>query len=322
MALFASCSGPQDSKPDDIVAVINGTNILASELDEAARPRLKRVEQDIYEIKRNALDDKIQEKLLEQAAAKENLGVDKYLEKNVDKKISPPTEEEIKQFYKARKDQIGAKTYEQMKDTISSFLVQDRQNTARQTLLAGLRSEAKIEVKLSPPRIEVEAGDSPYMGPKNAPVTVIEFTDYQCPFCGRVRPTVNQITSEYKDEVKYVIRDFPLSFHQYAKKAHEAAHCAGDQKKYWEYNKILFSDQNALQIEKLKKYASDLKLNTNKFNKCLDEGKFAKKVEEDIKVGIDAGVSGTPAFFVNGILVSGARPFSEFKRMIDEELKR
>lgn len=167
----------------------------------------------------------------------------------------------------------------------------------------------------------VSADDDPQKGPANAKVTIIEFSDFQCPFCARAQPTLEQIFQTYGSKVRLVYRDFPLSFHQNAQKAAEAAECADEQGKFWEYHDILFANQNALDTESLKKYAAELKLDSQKFNSCLDSGKYGQEVKKDFSDGQSAGVQGTPAFFINGRLVSGAQPFENFKAIIDEELK-
>ncbi|MBI2091997.1 MAG: thioredoxin domain-containing protein [Deltaproteobacteria bacterium] len=326
-ALFSCSSKPAalssaPANPAEVVASVNDLNITAGELTEAAKNRLQRVEQDIYEIKKDTLDGLVETKLIEQAAKKQGKSVDDYLKESIDDKAAPPSDDEIKSFYEARKDQIGNKTLKEVSDQIKTFLTQNKKQGLRQQLIGGLRAAANIKISLVQPRVNIEAGDNPSIGPKNAPVTIIEFTDYQCPFCGRVRPTIAQITDEYKDKVRYVLRDFPLSFHQYSKKSHEAAHCAGDQGKYWEYNKELWGHQQALQVEKLKEYAKSVGLNTKKFDECLDESKYAKKVEENVAAGSEAGAQGTPSFFINGIFLSGARPLADFKAIIDEELKK
>ncbi len=171
-------------------------------------------------------------------------------------------------------------------------------------------------------RITVSSDDDPSIGPDNAPITVIEFSDYQCPYCERAEPTVKQILSKYKDKVKFVYRDFPLGFHPYAQKAAEASECADEQKKFWEYHDILFKNQNALDIESLKKYAKELKLDESKFNKCLDSGKYASETQKDFEDGQKAGVSGTPTFFINGIKVVGAQPYNVFEQAIEQELNK
>ncbi len=169
--------------------------------------------------------------------------------------------------------------------------------------------------------ISVSVDDDPSIGPKDAPITIIEFSDFQCPFCARAAPTVKQILKEYDGKVRFVYRDFPLSFHQNAQKSAEAAECADEQGKFWEYHDKLFENQNALEISNLKQYAKDLGLDSSKFDSCLDSGKYTKEVEKDTEDGQKYGVTGTPAFFINGKLVSGAQPFKNFATIIDSELK-
>ncbi len=174
--------------------------------------------------------------------------------------------------------------------------------------------------------VDVSLDDDPILGDPNAPVTIIEFSDYQCPFCSKfLIDTLPLIKTQYIDtgKVKFVYRDFPLSsIHPYAQKAAEAAECADVQGKYWEYHDNLFGNQNALDIASLKKYAQDLKLNTDKFNTCLDSGEMAGEVANDLDDGIAAGVQGTPGFFINGRFLGGAYPFEQFKVIIDEELAK
>lgn len=171
-----------------------------------------------------------------------------------------------------------------------------------------------------PDRVDVSVDDDPQKGSSNAKVTIIEFSDFQCPFCGRAQTTVKQILETYGNDVRLVFRDFPLGFHENAQKAAEAAECADDQGKFWEYHDLLFENQQALEIADLKDYAFDLDLSTRKFNDCLDSGKYEQEVKDDMDDGIAAGVRGTPAFFINGRSLVGAQPFKNFKKVIDEEL--
>jgi protein-disulfide isomerase len=173
--------------------------------------------------------------------------------------------------------------------------------------------------------IEVSADDDSVKGDINSPVEIIEFSDYQCPFCSRFyTDTLPQLEEEYikTGKVKLIYRDFPLnSIHPQAQQAAEAAECAGEQNKYYEYHNILFENQHALDTVSLKQYALDLKLKTKEFNDCLDSQAMKEEVEKDLEDGISYGVTGTPAFFVNGKLLSGAQPFEAFKKIIDEELQ-
>ncbi len=173
--------------------------------------------------------------------------------------------------------------------------------------------------------IDVSVDDDAVKGDSNAPVIIIEFSDYECPFCGRYfQQTYPQIVKEYVDtgKVKIVFRDFPLSFHENAQKAGEAAECAGEQGKYWEMHDKLFENQQALGIVNLKQYAKELGLNTKAFDDCLDSGKMASEIQKDFEDGQNAGVSGTPAFFINGIALTGAQPFEAFKQIIEQELNK
>jgi len=175
----------------------------------------------------------------------------------------------------------------------------------------------------TPAAVKVSLDDDAVKGEEDAPVTIVEFSDYECPYCGRFySQTRDQIISEYVDtgKVKMVFRDFPLSFHQNAQKAAEAAECAGEQGKYWEMHDALYSNQQSLDVASIKGYAADLGLNTGDFESCLDNGDMAAEVQKDFTEGQGYGVRGTPAFFINGKLVSGAQPFSVFQQAIDAEL--
>ena len=171
-------------------------------------------------------------------------------------------------------------------------------------------------------RAEIEEFDYVY-GEEEAPVTMVEFTDYQCPFCGRYsNETLPKIEEEYikTGKVKYVLRNIPLTFHQYAQKAAEAAMCAAAQGKYWEYHEVLFENQQALEVESLKKYAGQVGLDQAKFDQCLDEGEMEQVVKDDAALAQRVGVTGTPTFFINGKKLVGAQPYEVFKKMIDEAL--
>jgi protein-disulfide isomerase len=170
--------------------------------------------------------------------------------------------------------------------------------------------------------VEIAAED-PVLGLANAPVTVIEFSDFQCPFCRQVMPTLKKLREAYGDRVRIVWKDFPLtSIHPQAFKAAEAGQCAREQNKFWEYHDRLFENQQALQLDFLKKYAVDAGLDTAKFNACLDTAKYAERVQAQMGVGNQLGVSSTPSLFVNGRMVNGAQPYETFAAIIDEELER
>ncbi len=184
-----------------------------------------------------------------------------------------------------------------------------------------------------PQEAVVSINDDPVKGNSNAPITIIEFSDYQCPFCGRFfKNTLPEIDRDYikTGKVKYVFRDYPLEFHAQAPKASEAANCAGEQGKYWEMHDKLFENQGDLKVEKLKQYASEIGIDMNSFDACLDSSKYKEEIEKDVDAGKKAGVSGTPSFFIGksqekskeitGKRIVGARPYASFKQIIDQLL--
>jgi protein-disulfide isomerase len=180
-----------------------------------------------------------------------------------------------------------------------------------------------VEVLLAPyepPKVAVDA-TGPSKGPAGAPITIVEFSDYECPYCVKAEPTVRQLLAEYPGKIRLVYRDFPLPMHSRAPKAAEAAHCAGDQGKYWEMHDKLIASSTQLDPKDLKSHARDVGLDGAKFDQCLDSGEKAKVVEGHKRAGDEAGVSGTPAFFINGRMISGAQPLEAFKAIVDQELK-
>ena len=160
--------------------------------------------------------------------------------------------------------------------------------------------------------------DDHIRGDKNSKITMIEYSDFQCPFCQRHLPTLNQILSDYQGQVRLVYRHFPLnSIHAQAQKAAEASECASEQGKFWEYHDLLFANQSALQIDNLKSYAKNLGLNQSQFDSCLDSGKYTAKVNQQAQDAVASGITGTPGTWVNDQLVKGAYPVATFKQIID-----
>ena len=314
----------QNSAPVSIVAGapiarINGQDITDEDVRKVAGAKLAQAEVELYEARKSGLDDIIEGKLLQGEAEKQGVPKDELLKKAVYDKIRIE-DKEIEKFYNEKKAQLGNKSLEEAKSNVRGFLFQQQYQKLYGELIKGLKKRSDVQILIKAPKLEVPEGDSPSIGPKDALVHIVEFTDYQCPFCGRVRSTVNQVLEEYKGKVRYVLRDFPLSFHKDSMKAHESALCAGEQNKYWDMNKKLFANQKDIQVEDLKKYAQELKLNMSKFNECLESGKFTALVQKNQSDGEKLGVTGTPAFFINGRMISGARPFESFKEIIDDEL--
>jgi len=306
---------------EKIVAKINGVAITDAEITDRVKDRLQKVEAQIYDIKKGGLDDMIEEKLLEAEASKKKMSVDELLKAEVESKVEEPTESEIDTFYEMYKKKFQNKPLSEVKKDLVAQIKNTKKSTAYNKFIASLKKEAKVEILIKRPRIQVDVADAPSKGNPKAPIQIIEFSEFQCPFCKKARPVVQQIMDTYKDKVFYAFRDFPLSFHKQARKASVAAHCAGEQGKYWEYNTLLFENQGEQDPDNLKKFAKDMGLNDKKFASCLESDKYEKLIDRNIADGSKAGVSGTPAYFINGIFVSGAQPFEKFKDIIDEELE-
>ena len=178
-----------------------------------------------------------------------------------------------------------------------------------------------MRILIEAPRQTVAAANGAAKGPASAPIEIIEFSDFQCPFCQRANPTVTQVLNTYGDRIHFVYRHFPLGNHPNARPAAEASQCAAEQGKFWQYHDALFANPSKLADADLKQRAAELGLDTTRFNACVDTHKFKAQVDADMQAGEEAGVNGTPAFFVNGRMLSGAQPFDAFKRLIDEELE-
>jgi protein-disulfide isomerase len=263
--------------------------------------------------------------LIEQAAKAKGATPTQYTEAEIARRVKPVTEEEVVAFFQENQAQMQGRGLAAMGPAIRRYLDDERRSNAYQAFVAELRKAGpSVSMVLDAPRFTVAvAPDDPSLGAANAPVTLVEFSDFQCPFCLRVAPTLKRLRQTYGDRIRIVWKDFPLTqIHPEAFKAAEAAHCARDQGKFWEYHDVLFANQQALQPEALKKYAADLGLNTATFSTCLDTAKYGDRIQEQMGIGNSLGVGSTPSTFVNGRLVSGAVPYETFAAIIDEELER
>ena len=281
---------------------------------------------DLYDKRRQAVEEIITRRLLDTEAKAKGKPVDQWLQTDFMNTVPDPSEAQVKAFYEQNKQQIDQQTGGAPYDAIKDRLKQVTKNqTARDQMgkmLDDLKKKHGAKVALDAPdlpRIEVEA-KGPAQGPAAAKVTIVEFSDFQCPYCGREAPVIHKLLDEYKDQVRLVFRHYPLSFHPMAQKAAEAGACAADQNKFWEMHDKMFANQQKLEVPSLKGYAKELGLDPGKFDKCLDGNEKKQLVEDDFKAGTDAGVNGTPAFFVNGIFINGAVPYEQIKATVDREL--
>jgi protein-disulfide isomerase len=307
---------------DPVLAQVGGHKITQQEVDSKIKIQL-------YDARKEALDQMVDDYLLQQAAKKDKLSVADYVKREVDDKAAADVNDAMaKKFYDENKDRIPAlKTagsYDKIKDRLIAALRQRDAQRQHEELMARLRKDGGAKILLEPPRISVNlsAAGHPTLGPKNAPVTVIEFADFQCPFCKRSEDAVKAIREKYGDRVKLVFMDFPLSFHPHAMPAANAARCADAQGKFWQYHDALFADQSKLEPADLKATAKTLGLDTTKFNACLDKNQYSPEIQKDLEEGHKLNVNGTPTFFIDGREVVGAQPPESFVSIIDQELAK
>jgi len=307
----------QLEKTSKTLATLDGRPITDEDLDIEAK--LMDLQQEAYQARLEALGKVIAERLLQQEAKRRGMTEDELLEAEAYGKLSDPTDAEIEAFYEKQKSRIN-KPIEEVRTQISNFLRNSERQTARDEFIDGLRAKSKVRMLIDPPRVPIEIGGSPRRGPAKAPVTIVEFSDFQCPYCRRVQPTLLTLLEQYPGKVSLVYKDLPLrQIHPQAQKAAEAARCAGEQDKFWEYHDKLFAIQR-LSKDDFGKVADELGLDGIKFAGCLDSGKHEPTIQADFQQAMAIGAQSTPLFYVNGIQLKGAQPLDAFSSVIEAEL--
>ena len=281
--------------------------------------------QALYEGRRQTLRKMMGELLVESAAVNTGLPAAAFTEAEVGRRVRPVTEPDVLAFYAANVDTLGGTPFDELRGRIRTTLERRARERAYGELVAELAAaSSSAGVFLDPPRIEAPVTDGdPALGAPDAPVTIVAFSDFQCPFCARVEPALKALHAKFGDSVRIVWKDFPLtSIHPDAFKAAEASHCAGDQSRYWDYHDRLFANQEAMGVSELKAHAAALGIDPITFAACLDSSKYASRVQSDLDSGARAGVQATPTLFVNGRTLHGAQPLEILAGIVDEELNR
>ncbi len=329
-AVLSACNGNAQGVIDESagtpVATVGGTTITQGELDAWIKEELWRTQTEdgnatkVFSLRQRGLDRMIDQRLIDAEAAKRAVDADALLDAEAAKRVQI-SDAEVKAFFDQHAGQWGDRTLETESPGIRSFLEREKGTEAAQAFVAELRAAAQVEMLLEQPRVAI-AGQGHAKGPEGATVTVIEFSDYECPFCRRAEPVVEQMLKEYAGKVRFEYRHFPLeSIHPKARPAAEAAACADEQGQFWAYHALLISgDGGALESTQLLASAAKVGLDANAFQACIASGRSRTRVDADLAAGKAAGVTGTPAFFVNGVPLSGAIPIEEFRRAIDAEL--
>lgn len=336
--LGAGCAGslpPQQYRPaivsasgdpNEVLGIVNGMEIKRSHLGPGLEQELKAIDNEAlqrrFHVLWAAVDSAITNAVLAQEAQRQGKTPTELRAQELETQAAAPTDEEIRKIYDDNKDIISV-PFEEAAPFLNKQLAAERFAVAERALVGNLRDKADIRYAIKAPtlpRFPVEGGGSPSFGEKDAPVTVVEFSDFECPYCGRASRQLKQLAELYPKSVRIVFRDFPLSQHKNARAAAEAARCANEQERFWEYHDRLFENPKALGPEELREYAEKLGLNMEQFQECLRSDRPKKEVQANLEAGRRFGVEGTPAVFVNGIKLIGLLPIPMMRAIIDKEL--
>jgi protein-disulfide isomerase len=302
------------------LATVGKQSITREQVEAVVEDQLDELEAQRYQILRNGIDHLVARSLIEQEAAARGTTPEALQKSEIIDKAGQPADADIKKLYDDNQAQMEGQSLEQVKDQLVQYLMREQAQTRARAFIAELKKKYPTKVMLRPKTTEVGLGSRPLRGGDKAPVTIVEFSDYECGFCKRSEPTVKQVLELYGNKVRLAYRDFPLDFHANARPASEAAHCAAEQGVFWKYHDELMAASD-LSTANFKTIAAKTGLDEKKFEECLAADRFEGKIDEDMAAGEAAGVSGTPAFFINGRMLEGAQPLEKFREIIDEELE-
>jgi len=332
-ALTTSGSAQKEdtSNPSEVVAEVQGVAITQEDLQKGAAEELEKWEMQSlqfeaqqararHEILQNQLDALVAEQLVALEAAAQGLSDEELLEKETSN-FEEPTEVEVDVFYEANQQRLqGPRT--QLLPMIRQYLADQKKEQIYQDFVDQLKTKYGVVTHFQPLRMNVVTEGHPSHGPADAPVTIVEFSDFECPYCRSMLGTIKNVQETYGEKVRLVYRQFPLnSIHPNAQRAAEASLCANEQGKFWEMHDLMFEDQSGLSVEALTQKAKTLELDDATFETCLSSNKYAEQVKKDVMAGTVVGVTGTPAVFINGRPLIGNVPFSDVAQIIDDELK-
>lgn len=308
-----------------VLATVNGSPITEDDVRKSAGLEISRLEEQIYQLRKQEVDQLIARRLLESEAARRGQSVEALEQSEITAKAGTVTEPEIDAFAEANRARIRGDVT-QLRPQIREFLQQQKTDARRTALVDSLRASATVDMRLAPPvpfRAAVDIAGAPVRGTVSAPITIVEYSDFHCPFCRRVQPTLTRLLQKYPGKVRLVYKHLPLdSLHPQARRVSEAAWCAGKQDKFWGFHDAVYADSSSDSSDAtLKGYASAAGLDAAAFSACLANPEAKAAIQHDVSQGEALGLSSTPGFFVNGREVRGAQPIEAFETIIDEELR-
>jgi protein-disulfide isomerase len=300
------------------ILTVDGVKIAASEIELKQGPSLFQARNNYFQAERKAVEEYVDVYLQEREAKKGGFKTfDEMLEATAYKSIPGDPSDEALRFYYEGLD--AKEPFEKVKPQILEHIRNLRKQRIKTAALAKLKADAKISYNLTVPRAEISLKETPGRGPANAKVAIVEYADFECPYCQQIQPALDKLEKEYGSKIAFYYKDTPLPMHANAQKAAEAAHCAEAQGKYWEYHDHLYKSK-ALGVDDLKAHARTLKLDGEKFDACLDSNSKASVVKAQLDEGMGLKIEGTPSFFINGRFYQGNLSFDELKSVVEEEL--
>lgn len=315
IAFFAACN-PIASAQEDTVAQVGPRKITERDLLDKESGKLLQARYKYYLAERDALNALVDDELLELQAAREGVSVDELVKRHIKPQAAEPTEDQLKFYYEGLNVE---EPYDVARPKILDTVHQLRESKARTAYIAELRKQWGVTIELEQPSAKVNVANASSRGSQSAPIRLVEFADYQCPYCQKVHADLKKLQADMPNQLLLIYKDFPLPNHALAEKAAEASHCAGEQGKFWEYHDTLFEEKR-LQVSELKELARTLKLDGDRFDRCLDSGQEAAAIQADVKEGEHLGLAGTPSFFLNGHFLSGALTYAKLKTAIEEQV--
>ncbi len=317
---FLSYATGRGTGQDRVLAVVGGKRITVGDIEGVNAGAFRQLARQRHDLLEQGLEEAIGRMLLEVEAESRGITTDELWAKEVEGRVVEPSDHVVDSFYQARR--IGV-AKDSIAPRIRQFLKEEQRAGAARALLASLREKHPVKDYLEPERAEVEASGFPSKGPMDAPVTIVEFADFECPYCRQILPSLARLEETYGDKVRLVFRQFPLnSIHRHAQKAAEASLCAHEQDRFWAMHDAMFGEPPALGLQDLKEKAARVAMDVQQFDECLDSGKYAAEVAADLDAALRLGLTGTPAFFINGRFLSGAQPYETIVNIVDDELRR
>ena len=312
---------PGQAADDPVLAEVRGEAIRQSEIDERLSSELQSIEQQLYDLRRRALKEEIAKRLYDWEAERRGISVKALLEQEIDDKLQSASDAEIDRVYEANQSRLSDRTKKQVIPDIQIYLRRQQRAARVMEFRRELAEIAEVRVILDPPRTIIDVPDgTPSMGPDDAPITMVAFSDYQCPYCHRAQATVEELLEKYEGKIRFVHRDYPLDFHKGALPAARAARCAGEQGRFWDFHRNLLARLTDFSAEDLTGRAGEMSLDMQEFEVCFNSDRYTEEIEASFAAGRKIGVTATPTFFINGRRLEGAKPLEEFQELIEEEL--